>query len=163
MTVDLVVLEHVIGIGQAVGVGDERLPDVRQRVPPLSGAEDVLLEHAVAGEHAEDPLQVLGVSAGGGRADLGEDLCGGERGVGAAGPDGVGDLEADGGVERHGDADHIGELEDLGPSLVSALCRLVLHGRTVSYRMSSEILPLYPLLLLLGEVYSLVSSLSVGP
>lgn len=112
LVVNLVVLEHVIGVGQPVGVGDEHLPDVSERVLPLAGAANVLLEHAVAGEHAGYPLQVLGITTVG-RADLGEDLGSGEWGVGAAGPDDVRDLEADGGIEGHGDADHVGELVDL--------------------------------------------------
>lgn len=94
----LVVLEHVLLVREAVAVGDEGLSYARQRVRPFS-AVNVLLEHAVAGQHAEYPLQILVGRAGRRRgANLGEDLGRGERAVGAVLPDGFWDVEAHGGV-----------------------------------------------------------------
>ena len=50
----------------------------------------MLAEDAVAGKHTEEPLEVLGVGAVGAGEDAGEDLGGGEGGVGATLPEGVG-------------------------------------------------------------------------
>lgn len=78
------VLKHVGGVGEAVGVGDERLADVGEGVLSVAGAAvEVLGEDAVGGEHAEEAC---------------EDLGGGEGGVGAGLPDGVRDAEANDGV-----------------------------------------------------------------
>lgn len=79
----------------------------------------MLGEDAVTGEHAKDALEVVGVAAGG--EDACEDLGSGERSVGARLPDGVGDVEADDGVEGHGDTDHVGEFQNGQPRLVSGL------------------------------------------
>ncbi len=65
----------------------------------------VLREHTVGGEHAEDALEILGVAV---ITDTCEDLGGGERRVGSTLPDGISDVEADYGIEGHGDADHVG-------------------------------------------------------
>lgn len=65
----------------------------------------VLGEDAAGGEQAEEALQDGRV-----RVALREELRGRERGVGAAGPHGGGDAEADDGRQRHGDGDHVGQL-----------------------------------------------------
>ena len=89
------VLKHVSGVGEAVGVGDERLADVGEGVLSVAGAAvEVLGEDAVGGEHAEEALEVVGVGGGGGGEEACEDLGGGEGGVGAGLPDGVRDAEA---------------------------------------------------------------------
>jgi hypothetical protein len=85
----------------------------------------VLLEHAVAGEHAEDALEVLGIARG---EDTSDDLGGREWGVGTAFPDGIRDVEADDGVERHGHAYHVGQLHYCQPCCVPALSALLLHA-----------------------------------
>lgn len=93
------VLKHVSGVGEAVGVGDERLADVGEGVLSIAGAAvEVLGEDAVGGEHAEEALEVVGVGGGGGGEEACEDLGGGEWGVGAGLPDGVRDAEANDGV-----------------------------------------------------------------
>lgn len=71
----------------------------------------MLREDAVAGEHTEEALKVLGIAAAGGE-EATKDLGGGEGGVRAVLPDGVWDFEADDGVERHGYAEHVGHLHD---------------------------------------------------
>jgi len=83
-------------VRQALFIGDKRFADVGEGVLPLAGGE-VLVEDAVTGQHPEEPLEVLGVAAAGGK-EAGEDLSGGEGVVGAALPDGVGDVEANDGV-----------------------------------------------------------------
>lgn len=85
-------LEHVSPVGEALFVGDKRFADVGQGVLAFAGGE-VFVEDAVAGEDAKEALEVLGVAVAD-REDAGEDLGGGEGGVGAAVPDGVGDVEA---------------------------------------------------------------------
>lgn len=64
-------------------------------------------EDAVAGEHAEDTLEVLGVAAAG-REDGGEYLGGGERRVGSTLPNGIGDVQPNDGIQGHGYANHVG-------------------------------------------------------
>lgn len=68
----------------------------------------MFLENTVASEHTKDALEIIGVAAR--RNYACEDLGGRERRVGTFLPDGVGDVEADDGVEGHGNADHVGEL-----------------------------------------------------
>lgn len=96
------VLKHVGGVGEAVGVGDESFADVGEGVLSVAGAAvEVLGEDAVGGEHAEEALEVVGVGGdggGGGGEEACEDLGGGEGGVGAGLPDGVRDAEANNGV-----------------------------------------------------------------
>lgn len=77
----------------------------------------MLGEDAVTGEHTKEALEVFGVAAGG--EDTCEDLGGGEGSVGARLPDGVGNVEADDGVEGHGDANHVGEFQNGQPRLLS--------------------------------------------
>lgn len=89
------VLEHVSGEGQSLLIGHEGFADVSERILPFAGG-DVLLKHAVTSEHAEEPLEVLGVAAGG--EDAAEDLGGGDGSVDAFVPDGIGDVEANDGV-----------------------------------------------------------------
>jgi len=84
------VLEHVSTVGEALVVGDKRFADVGEGILAFAGGE-VLLEDAVAGEDAEEALEVLGVAGG---EDAGEDLGGGEGGVGSGVPDCVGDVQA---------------------------------------------------------------------
>lgn len=87
-------LENVSPVGEALLVGDKRFADVGEGVLAFAGV-DVLVEDAVAGEDAEEALEVLGVAGG---EDAGEDLGGGDGGVGAGVPDGVGNVEANDGV-----------------------------------------------------------------
>lgn len=91
------VLKHVRRVGKTVGISGESFADVSEGVHSL-GAVQVLREHTVGGEHAEDALKVFGVAGGAGGKDTCQDLGGGERGVGTALPDGIGDVEADDGV-----------------------------------------------------------------
>lgn len=77
----------------------------------------MLREDAVAGEEAEEALEVAGIVGGGGEAVAAaakglEDLGGGEGGVEAVLPDGGGDVEADDSGEGHGDAYHVGQFHD---------------------------------------------------
>nr|GMC48866.1 hypothetical protein CICLE_v10033608mg [Ipomoea batatas]GMC56543.1 hypothetical protein CICLE_v10033608mg [Ipomoea batatas] len=66
----------------------------------------MLVEDAVAGEHAEDALEVQGVAAAG-REDGGEYLGGGERRVGSTLPNGIGDVQSNDGTQGHGYANHV--------------------------------------------------------
>ena len=72
----------------------------------------MLGEDAAGGEEAEEALEDGGV-----RVARGEEVGGGERGVGASRPELGGDAEADDGGERHGDGDHVGELHHRQPGL----------------------------------------------
>jgi hypothetical protein len=99
----LVVLQHVVGVGRARGARHQGPAHRRERESPRGGP--VLREDAAGGEQAEEALQDGRV-----RVALREELGGGERGVGAAGPDGGGDAQADDGGERHRDGDHVGQL-----------------------------------------------------
>lgn len=87
-------LKHVSTVGETLLVSDKRFADVGEGVLAFAGV-DVLLEDAVAGEDAEESLEVLGVAGG---EDAGEDLGGRDGDVGAGVPDGVGDVEANDGV-----------------------------------------------------------------
>lgn len=86
-------LEDVSGVGETVGIGDERFSDVGERVFSLDGsggAGEVFGENAVAGEHPENTLEVLGIT-GVWEEEAREDLGSGERRVGSVVPDSVGD------------------------------------------------------------------------
>lgn len=86
-------LEDVGGIREAAGVGDKSFSNVRKRVFPLDGSDKVFGEDTVASKHPKYTLEILGIAANGSvrcEKEAREDLGSGERRIGPAVPNGVG-------------------------------------------------------------------------
>lgn len=102
-------LKHVRRVREAIGIGDQSFSYVGEGIPAIRRVRvEMFFENAVASEHTEDPLEIIGVATGWNHAC--EDLRGGERKIGTSLPDSVGDVEADDGIEGHRNADHVCEL-----------------------------------------------------
>ncbi|ESR49607.1 hypothetical protein CICLE_v10033608mg [Citrus x clementina] len=95
----------------------------------------MLREHAVAGEQAEDMLQVLGVPTAG-LEDTCQDLGGGERGVGPNLPDGIRYMETDGSGEIPLEIGNLQNLEvlDLGQNkLIGTVPAAIFNVSTLKF------------------------------
>lgn len=89
------VLDHIIDLGQSSELMTSVSLTFYHRALPLVGLDRVLLNHAVASEHAKDSLQALGVSTSGWGADLDKDLCDGQGSARATDTNGAGNNEVD--------------------------------------------------------------------
>ncbi|GAY66412.1 hypothetical protein CUMW_248560, partial [Citrus unshiu] len=101
----------------------------------MSLSENELQEHAVAGEQAEDMLQVLGVPTAG-LEDTCQDLGGGERGVGPNLPDGIRYMETDGSGEIPLEIGNLQNLEvlDLGQNkLIGTVPAAIFNVSTLKF------------------------------
>ena len=106
LKINLMMLEHVIRIGYIFAIGNEGFTDISEGVLPFATAAEVLNKDVIASEQAENALKVVSVTTAMG-TNASDNLGGGERSVGTTMPDGIGDLEVDGGNERHGDTHHV--------------------------------------------------------
>ncbi|KAH9667910.1 protein kinase domain-containing protein [Citrus sinensis] len=126
--------------------GDQQrlLIALRQHIPnhhphhihsPFISKFAMLREHAVAGEQAEDMLQVLGVPTAG-LEDTCQDLGGGERGVGPNLPDGIRYMETDGSGEIPLEIGNLQNLEvlDLGQNkLIGTVPAAIFNVSTLKF------------------------------